>query len=73
LVAFALLGYLTVNPAAMTVLGLFLSLWGAYIAYLILANPEQLAVEANHVSWKHMYLLMMAAQVGVAAVYLVPK
>jgi 4-hydroxybenzoate polyprenyltransferase len=70
--ALALMGMLHANVLVMVLLGLFLAAWGAYIAYLILANPHDLAVEANHVSWKHMYLLMMVAQVGVAVAYFVP-
>jgi hypothetical protein len=37
---------------------------------LILRRPEELATESNHVSWKHMYLLMVAGQIGFAALYL---
>ena len=48
-----------------------LSIWGLYIAYLIVRRPEALTLEANHVSWKHMYLLLMAGQVGFAVAYMV--
>ncbi|RJP31620.1 MAG: hypothetical protein C4527_07425 [Candidatus Omnitrophota bacterium] len=51
-------------------LGVLLSLWGAYVSYLILRKPEELTLEANHVSWKHMYLIMLVGQLGVAAAYL---
>jgi 4-hydroxybenzoate polyprenyltransferase len=46
-----------------------LSLWGLYIAYLLLRNPDSLALEGNHPSWKHMYLLTMAMQLGFFACY----
>jgi 4-hydroxybenzoate polyprenyltransferase len=46
-----------------------LSIWGLYIAWLILRNPESLALEGNHPSWKHMYLLTMAMQLGFLASY----
>ena len=46
-----------------------LSVWGAYVSWLMLRRPEALAIERNHVSWKHMYLLMIAGQVGFAGVY----
>ncbi|MCB9769760.1 MAG: UbiA family prenyltransferase [Candidatus Omnitrophica bacterium] len=62
-------GHLTGNRPFLIGLGLFLASWGVYICYLILRKPESLAVDENHVSWKHMYLLMMAAQVGVAVGY----
>ncbi len=49
----------------------FLSIWGLYIAWLILRNPESLALEGNHPSWKHMYLLTMAIQLGFLASYII--
>ena len=45
--------------------------WGGYTVYLILRDPEDLAKVENHPSWTHMYLMMMAAQVGFAVAYLV--
>lgn len=62
---------LTGNPWMLTGLGLGLSAWGAYTVYLILRNPDELASVENHPSWTHMYLMMMTAQVGFAAAYLV--
>jgi 4-hydroxybenzoate polyprenyltransferase len=44
--------------------------YGAYVCYLMLRRPEDLAVEENHVSWSHMYRMMFVAQVGFAAAYL---
>ncbi len=51
-------------------LALLLAIWGGYVAYLILSRPKELATEANHVSWKHMYLIMVVGQLGVAVSYL---
>jgi 4-hydroxybenzoate polyprenyltransferase len=48
----------------------FLSLWGIYVAYLILRKPEELTIEANHISWKHMYLILISGQIGFAITYL---
>ena len=62
---------LTGNPMMLTALGTVLTLWGFYVCYLILKKPEELATVENHISWKHMYLMMMAAQVGFAVSYLV--
>jgi chlorophyll/bacteriochlorophyll a synthase len=62
---------LTGNRVFLTVLGLFLSLWGAYAARLLLRNPAELATTENHPAWTHMYLLLMTAQVGFAVAYLV--
>lgn len=62
---------LTGNSTMLVGLGIALALWGAYTVYLILKNPEDLAKSENHPSWTHMYLMMMAAQVGFAAAYLV--
>ena len=53
----------------LSVLGFFLFLWGAYVTWLILLKPEALAVEENHPSWKHMYLMLMTAQIGLALAY----
>ena len=62
---------LTGNPAVLIALGIGLCLWGIYTCRLILKRPEELAEVENHVSWKHMYLMMMAAQIGFAVAYLV--
>jgi len=62
---------LTGNPWLLSGLGVGLALWGLYVCYLILKKPEELATVENHISWKHMYLMMMAAQVGFAVAYLV--
>ncbi|HEY3129165.1 MAG TPA: UbiA family prenyltransferase, partial [Acidobacteriota bacterium] len=70
LTAGALAGILHGNRPMLVALGLVLSGWGSYIAYLILRKPEELSQE-NHVSWKHMYLLTVFAQVGIAVAYLV--
>jgi len=56
---------------AMGGVGVALFLYGLYIAWLILRDPKALALEANHPSWKHMYLLMLVAQLGTAAAYVV--
>ena len=60
---------LTGNTLFLTVLGLGLAAWGAYAARLLLKRPEDLARTENHPAWTHMYLLMMAAQVGFALAY----
>ncbi|HEX6853126.1 MAG TPA: UbiA family prenyltransferase [Candidatus Polarisedimenticolaceae bacterium] len=62
---------LTGNKGMLVALGALLSVWGAYTVYLILKNPDDLATTENHPSWTHMYLMMMAAQVGFALAYLV--
>ena len=60
---------LTGNRALLTVLGLVLAAWGAYAARLLLRNPDELASTENHPAWTHMYLLLMAAQIGFALAY----
>ena len=62
---------LTGNPAVLVALGLGLAAWGIYTCTLLLRDPEALARTENHPSWTHMYLMMMVAQVGFAAAYLV--
>ena len=63
-------GILTGNPLLLTILGLGMAAWGAYTVYLIVRNPDELTATENHPSWRHMYLMMMAAQVGFAVAYL---
>ena len=53
----------------LTLLGIALCVWGSYITWLILQKPEALAVEKNHPSWKQMYLMLVAAQIGTALAY----
>lgn len=60
---------LTGDPVLLTILGVVLTLWGAYTVYLILRDPDELAKVENHPSWTHMYLMMMFAQVGFALAY----
>jgi 4-hydroxybenzoate polyprenyltransferase len=60
---------LTGNRTLLTVLGFALALWGAYAARLLVRDPDELARTENHPAWTHMYLLMMAAQVGFAVAY----
>ena len=67
----ALLGILTGNRAALIALGIFLAAWGGYTLWLIVRNPDELTATENHPSWRHMYLMMMAAQIGFAVAYVV--
>jgi chlorophyll/bacteriochlorophyll a synthase len=60
---------LTGNRALLTALGLLLAAWGAHAARLLLRNPDELASTENHPAWTHMYLLLMAAQIGFAVAY----
>jgi 4-hydroxybenzoate polyprenyltransferase len=62
---------LTGNRTFLTALGVGLAAWGVYAAGLLLKNPEDLARTENHPAWTHMYLLMMAAQIGFALAYVV--
>lgn len=62
---------LTGDPTLLSLLGVGLTLWGAYTVYLLLRDPDELTRTENHPSWKHMYLIMMVAQIGLAVAYLV--
>jgi 4-hydroxybenzoate polyprenyltransferase len=64
-------GILTGNHIALVILGIGLALWGSYTVWLIVRNPDELTATENHPSWRHMYLMMMAAQIGFAVAYLV--
>lgn len=63
---------ITGNALFANLLGWGLALWGLYVAWLIVRKPEELATTENHISWTHMYLMMMALQIGLVVVYLVP-
>lgn len=60
---------LTGDRTFLTVIGIVLVAWGVYTVRLLLRNPDELASTENHPAWTHMYLLMMAAQVGFALAY----
>jgi chlorophyll/bacteriochlorophyll a synthase len=66
----AWLGVLTGNFWLLQALGIVMTAYGVYVCYLMLRRPEDLAVEANHVSWAHMYRMMFVAQIGFALAYL---
>lgn len=48
-----------------------ISLWGIYTAKLIVKKPLELTLEKNHISWKHMYFMLIVGQIGFAIAYLV--
>ena len=62
---------LTGNSRLLALLGLGLAAWGVYTVRLLSRNPEELSTTENHPSWTHMYLMMMTAQIGFAAAYLI--
>jgi 4-hydroxybenzoate polyprenyltransferase len=64
-------GILTGNFWLLQALSIGMTLYGIYVCYLMLRRPEELAIDANHVSWAHMYRMMFVAQVGFAVAYLV--
>ena len=62
---------LTGNATFLSVFGIVLVVWGVYTVWLIVRNPDELTSTENHPSWRHMYLMMMAAQVGFAVAYVI--
>ncbi|HEY8022883.1 MAG TPA: hypothetical protein VIH93_17375, partial [Thermoanaerobaculia bacterium] len=60
---------LTGNPWLLSALGAVLVVWGCYTVYLLVRDPASLAETENHPSWRHMYLMLMAAQIGLALAY----
>ncbi|MCX7920234.1 MAG: UbiA family prenyltransferase [bacterium] len=66
----AMTGILTGNKSALIILGSILTVWGIFVDYLMLRKPEELATDENHISWKHMYLMMFVAQIGFAISYM---
>jgi 4-hydroxybenzoate polyprenyltransferase len=49
----------------------FLTIWGLYTAQLIGRSPRELTLEKNHISWIHMYLILIVGQIGFAIAYLI--
>ena len=43
--------------------------YGVWIGRLMLKDPNRLAVDENHPSWAHMYVMMLVGQVGFALAY----
>ncbi len=64
------IGILSGVPALLYALGTLLVLWGLYTVSLILKDPDALARTENHVSWRHMYMMMFCAQIGFMVAYL---
>ena len=64
-------GMLSGDPAILLALTATLCAWGAYIVYLMVRRPGELARTENHPSWTHMYVMMFVAQVGFALSYVV--
>lgn len=62
-------GFLSGSPHVLYALTALLAVWGAYVAWLMLRRPEDLAATENHPSWTHMYVMMFVAQVGFALAY----
>ncbi|MGH7681568.1 MAG: UbiA family prenyltransferase [Candidatus Eiseniibacteriota bacterium] len=65
--------YLTGNPRVLYALSGLLAVWGAYVVYLMVRRPDDLARTENHPSWTHMYVMMFVAQIGFAVAYLIPS
>jgi 4-hydroxybenzoate polyprenyltransferase len=63
-------GILTGRPILLHALAVLMTIYGAYVCYLMLRRPDDLAIDENHVSWSHMYRMMFVAQVGFALAYL---
>ena len=62
---------LTGNATALVVLSAILFVWGIYMFWLLVRNPDDLARVENHPSWGHMYMMMMTAQIGFGLAYLI--
>ena len=61
---------LTGNRPFLLSMGAVLAVWGLYAASLLVRDPDALTATENHPAWRHMYLILMAAQVGFALAYL---
>jgi 4-hydroxybenzoate polyprenyltransferase len=64
-------GILTGSRVLLLLLSAVLTGYGFYVCFLMLRRPEELASAENHASWAHMYWMMLLAQLGFAAAYLI--
>lgn len=64
-------GILTGNAIFLATLGALLAIYGVFTVYTMVRKPEELAVDANHVSWAHMYRMMFVGQAGFMIAYLI--
>lgn len=62
-------GFLTGHAGFLYGLTALLGVWGAYVVWLMVRRPDDLARTENHPSWTHMYVMMFVAQVGFALAY----
>ena len=62
-------GILSGAPWVLLPLTGILASWGAYVAWLMLRSPDDLARTENHPSWTHMYAMMFVAQIAFALAY----
>ena len=62
-------GLLSGAPWVLLPLTGLLCAWGAYVAWLMLRRPDDLARTENHPSWTHMYAMMFVAQIAFALAY----
>jgi 4-hydroxybenzoate polyprenyltransferase len=70
LAAGAAAGLFTGNPVALVSLGLGCAAWGHAVVRMLQRDPTRQLTE-NHPSWRHMYYLMFALQVGFMVAYLI--
>jgi 4-hydroxybenzoate polyprenyltransferase len=67
-------GILSGNPTAIVALAVIMTAWGAWVAYLLNADPHRLVSEGeNHPAWRQMYWMMMTGHLGLAAAYLLGR
>jgi 4-hydroxybenzoate polyprenyltransferase len=65
-------GLFTGNRVALVALGLICAAWGHAVVVMLRRDPDAQLTE-NHPSWRHMYYLMFALQLGFAGAYFLPS
>ncbi|MBI5528388.1 MAG: UbiA family prenyltransferase, partial [Deltaproteobacteria bacterium] len=63
-------GVFSGNRVLLVILGLACAAWGHWVTRLLLRDPSERLTE-NHPSWRQMYYLMFALQVGLMIAYIV--
>ena len=59
------------DTAATLALVVALMAYGSYVVALMWRRPSAFGAEGNHISWLHMYRMMILAQIGLVVCYLI--
>lgn len=62
--------FISADLTSLFILAIIISLYGLFVSYLMLKEPEKLNLPEKHSAWTHMYIMMMISQLGLMVVYI---